>query len=128
MILFYYMNKIFLYIFGIISVLIFSLQSFFYYAFSGGIHTKEYITGVLFLFVSTLSISALFFLKNHTRAAGKIFISSGVFALIIIGTRIGNPVVLFLDSLIGMILVTLPLIFITIGGVALHSPVKKSVI
>jgi hypothetical protein len=119
------MNKIFLYIFGIISVLIFSLQSFFYYAFSGGIHTKEFITGVLLLFVSFISISALFFLKNHPGTAGKIFISSGVLALIIMSARIGNPIFLFSESIIGMILVITPLVFLAVGYAALNYSVKK---
>ncbi|MBU1046447.1 hypothetical protein KKH36_01545 [Patescibacteria group bacterium] len=109
-------KKFLIYIFGILSVLIFSLQSLFYYAFSGGVQTKEFITGILFLIISLFSIIALFFIKNSPRLAGKIFIFSGLSALIVMNVRIENILFLFTKSPIGIVMITIPLIFIIIGS------------
>ncbi|MBU1557565.1 hypothetical protein KKC45_01230 [Patescibacteria group bacterium] len=59
------------------------------------------------------------FIKNSPRIAGRIFILSGVSALIVMSMRIANILFLFTESYIGMILVLTPLVFIIIGISAL---------
>ena len=109
------MNKILVYTIATLSVLVFSFFNFMYYAFSGGVHTYEFTTGVALLLVTLLSVIALILLKYNTRNSGKVFIISGILALIVMSLREGNPIILFIDSFAGMVRVVIPLIFIIIG-------------
>lgn len=108
-------NKKLIYFLGVPSALLFSFFSFFYYAFSGGNQTEEFFTGILLLLISFLSVMAIFFIKNKQKIAGNIFILSGVLALIVISVFIGNPIFLFTRSVVGVILISTPIILITTG-------------